>query len=173
MTDPTGPRAAAETSFVTFMELAWSRHLRLAMLLTGDRLRAEDLLQDSLVRMYERWSRLDRRSDPHAYLRRVVVNTHTSWWQRRRRESLVAEVPDRAAPAGFDADVELKRALDGLPPRQRAVVVLRLYEDLSERQTAEVLGCSVGNVKSQYARALAKLRELVREPNYEEIWSNR
>jgi RNA polymerase sigma-70 factor (sigma-E family) len=155
------------------MELAWSRHLRLAMLLTGDRLRAEDLLQESLVRMYERWSRLDRRSDLHGYLRRVVVNTHTSWWQRRRRESLVAEVPDRAAPAGFDADVELKRALDGLPPKQRAVVVLRLYEDLSERQTAEVLGCSVGNVKSQYARALTKLRMLVREPNFEESRSHR
>jgi len=162
-----------ETSFVTFMELAWSRHLRLAMLLTGDRSRAEDLLQDSLVKVYERWVRLERRGDPHAYLRRVVVNTHTSWWQRRRRENLVAEVPDRAAPAGFDADVELKRALDELPPKQRAVVVLRLYEDLSERQTANALGCSVGNVKSQYARALGKLRNLLREPDFEETRRHR
>jgi len=166
-------RDPTETSFVTFMELAWPRHLRLAMLLTGDRLRAEDLLQDSLVKMYERWGRLDRHSDLHAYLRRVVVNTHTAWWRRRRRENLMAEVPDHAAPAGFDADVELKRALDQLPPKQRAVVVLRLYEDLSERQTAEALGCSVGNVKSQYARALAKLRTLVHEPHHQESRSHR
>jgi RNA polymerase sigma-70 factor (sigma-E family) len=155
------------------MESAWSRHLRLAMLLTGDRQRAEDLLQESLVKVYERWGRLHRLGDPHAYLRRVVVNTHTSWWHRRRRENLVAEVPDRAAPPGFDADVELKRALDELPPKQRAVVVLRLYEDLSERRTAETLGCSVGNVKSQYARALAKLRKLVHEPSYQESGSHR
>jgi RNA polymerase sigma-70 factor (sigma-E family) len=148
------------------MESAWQRHLRLAMLLSGDRLRAEELLQDSLVRVYERWDKLSHNTDLHAYLRRVVVNGHTSWWQRHRRENLVADVPDRAAPAGFHADAEIKRALLELPRRQRAVVVLRLYEDLSERQTAAALGCSVGTVKSQYARALEKLRQLVREPSY-------
>ncbi len=171
--DPTRSRAAADTSFVTFMESAWQRHLRLAMLLTGDRLRAEELLQDGLVKVYLRWARLSHDTDPHAYLRRVVVNNHRSWWLRHRRESLVADVPDRAAPAGFDSDVEVKRALLALPRRQRAVVVLRLYEDLSERQTAAALGCSVGNVKSQYARALAKLRQSVREPSYQESRSHR
>lgn len=171
--DPTGPRAAADASFVTFMESAWQRHLRLAMLLTGDRLRAEELLQDGLVKVYLRWARLSHDGDPHAYLRRVVLNNHRSWWQRHRREDLVADVPDRAAPDGFDADVEVRRALMALPPRQRAVVVLRLYEDLSERRTAAVLGCSVGNVKSQYARALAKLRRSVPEPSYQESRSHR
>lgn len=151
------------------MASAWQRHLRLALLLTDDRLRAEELLQDSLVRVYERWHRLSHETDAHAYLRRAVVNGHISWWQRHRRERLVADVPDRAAPAGFDADAELKGALLALPPRQRAVVVLRLYEDLSERQTAAVLGCSVGTVKSQLARALDKLRQLVREPSFQEV----
>ncbi|GAB3985603.1 SigE family RNA polymerase sigma factor [Plantactinospora veratri] len=165
MTDRAGPLSAADTSFVAFVESAWQRHLRLALLLTGDRWQAEELLQDSLVRMYERWRKLSRHDDLHAYLRRVLTNNHTSLWRRRRRENLVADVPDRPAPAGPEADAdELRRALRALPPRQRAVVVLRHYEDLSERQVAQVLGCSVGTVKSQYSRAMAKLRSLVREP---------
>jgi RNA polymerase sigma-70 factor (sigma-E family) len=152
---------------VAFVESAWQRHVRLAMLLTGDRWQAEELLQDSLVKMYERWRKLSRRDDLHAYLRRALVNNHTSMWRRHRRENLVADVPDRAAPTGFDSDIEARRALMSLPPRQRAVAVLRLYEDLSERQIAEALGCSVGTVKSQYARALEKLRYLMREPTYQ------
>src|SRR5262249_20637885 len=151
--------------FVAFVESAWQRHLRLALLLTGHRSHAEELLQDSLVRMYERWRKLSRLDDLDAYLRRTLVNNHTSMWRRPRRESLVAEVPDRTADSTSSSDPAIGRALMALPPGQRAVVVLRLYEDLSERQTAQVLGCSVGNVKSQYARALDKLRTLVREPN--------
>ncbi|WP_406077504.1 SigE family RNA polymerase sigma factor [Micromonospora sp. NBC_00858] len=166
MTDRARPLSAADTAFAVFVESAWQRHLRLAMLLTGDRWQAEELLQDSLVKMYERWRKLSQHDDLHAYLRKVLANNHTSMWRRRRRESLVADVPERAAPAAADSDAELKRALLSLPPRQRAVVVLRLYEDLSERQAAEALGCSVGTVKSQYARALDKLRQLVREPNF-------
>lgn len=146
--------------------MAWQRHLRLAVLLTGDRSQAEELLQDSLVRMYERWRKLSRLDDLHAYLRRALVNNHTSVWRRRRRESLVADVPDRAAYTNT-ADLEMRQALLALPVGQRAVVVLRLYADLSEKQTAETLGCSVGNVKSQYARALDKLRDLAREPSSE------
>ena len=142
---------------MAFVESAWQRHLRLAMLLTGDRWQAEELLQDSLVRMYERWRKLSRYDDLDAYLRRVLANNHTSIWRRRRRENLVPDVPERAAPSGFDSDIEVRQALMSLPPRQRAVVVLRLYEDLSERQTAETPGCSVGTVKSQYARALDKM----------------
>jgi RNA polymerase sigma-70 factor (sigma-E family) len=149
---------------VAFVESAWQRHLRLALLLTGDRLRAEELLQDALVKMYERWRRLHRSPDLHAYLRRVLVNNNVSAWRLRRREAPVADLPDVAAPTPFDADPDIRAALRSLPPRQRAVVVLRLYEDLSERQTAEILGCSVGTIKSQYARALEKLRSVVREP---------
>lgn len=167
MTDRTKPLTAADTSFVAFVESAWQRHLRLAVLLTGDRSQAEELLQDSLVRMYERWRKLSRRDDLHAYLRRALVNNHTSVWRRRRRENLVAEVPDRAAGGQAGPDLEVTQALAALPAGQRAVVVLRLYEDLSERQAADALGCSLGNVKSQYARALDKLRSLVREPNLE------
>ncbi|MEV0718715.1 SigE family RNA polymerase sigma factor [Asanoa sp. NPDC050611] len=161
--------SAADASYVAFVEVAWQRHIRLAMLLTGDRWQAEELLQDSLVRMYERWRKLSRLDDLHAYLRRCLVNNHTSGWRRRRRESLVPEVPDRAAPAGggFDQDADdLRRALLALPPKQRAVVVLRHYEDLPERAVAEVLGCSVGTVKSQHSRALEKLRQLVEQPSY-------
>ncbi|MDG4823881.1 SigE family RNA polymerase sigma factor [Asanoa sp. WMMD1127] len=168
MTDHTTPLSAADASYVAFVETAWRRHIRLAMLLTGDRLRAEELLQDSLVRMYERWRKLSRLDDLHAYLRRSLVNNHTSGWRRRRRESLVADLPDRAGP-GVDLDPaadELRRALLALPPRQRAVVVLRHYEDLSERAVAELLGCSVGTVKSQHSRALEKLRQLVEQPTY-------
>jgi RNA polymerase sigma-70 factor (sigma-E family) len=161
--DRARPLSAADASFVAFVESAWQRHLRLALLLTGDRWRAEELLQDSLVRMYERWRKLSDHDDLHAYLRRALTNNHTSLWRRRRRESLVADVPETATPAGSDSDIEVKRALMALPLRQRAVVVLRLYEDLSERQTAETLGCSVGTVKSQYARALERLRHLMRE----------
>jgi RNA polymerase sigma-70 factor (sigma-E family) len=154
---------SADVAYVAFVEVAWQRHLRLALLLTGDRWQAEELLQDSLVRIYERWRRLSRTDDLHAYLRKVLVNNHTSLWRRRRRESLVAEVPDYAGPsggAGVDALV-LRDALRALPSRQRAVVVLRHYEDLPEREVARVLGCSLGTVKSQHSRALDKLRHLV------------
>ncbi|MER7893715.1 SigE family RNA polymerase sigma factor [Micromonospora sp. NPDC094482] len=168
MTDQTKPLSTADESYVAFVEVAWQRHIRLAMLLTGDRWRAEELLQDSLVKVYERWRRLSRLDDLHAYLRRALVNNHTSNWRRRRRESLVADVPDRVAPAGDlgpDA-VVVRRALMSLPAKQRAVVVLRHYEDLTEREVARVLGCSVGTVKSQNARALDKLRHLLDEPSY-------
>lgn len=165
MTDRARPLSAADTSFVAFVESAWQRHLRLAMLLTGDRWQAEELLQDSLVKMYERWRKLSQHEDLHAYLRRVLVNTRVSIWRRRRRESLVADPPDRAAAERADSDADdLRGVLMSLPPRQRAVVVLRHYEDLSERQIAQVLGCSVGTVKSQHSRALEKLRTLVRAP---------
>jgi RNA polymerase sigma-70 factor (sigma-E family) len=169
VTDQTKPLSAADESYVAFVEVAWQRHIRLAMLLTGDRWRAEELLQDSLVKVYERWRRLSRLDDLHAYLRRVLVNNHTSMWRRRRRESLVAEVPDRAVPPnGIHPEaVALRAALRSLPPRQRAVVVLRHYEDLPEREVAQVLGCSVGTVKSQNARALDKLRHLVDQPFHE------
>lgn len=168
MTDGARPLSAADAAFVAFVESAWQRHLRLAILLAGDRGQAEELLQDSLVRIYERWRTLSRHENLDAYLRRTLTNAHTSAWRRRQRESPVPEVPERGTDASAEHNTELHHALMSLPPRQRAVVVLRLYEDLSERQVAQVLGCSVGTVKSQYARALGKLRQQVRERSVEE-----
>lgn len=139
------------------------RLLRAAYLLTGDRGAAEDLLQDVLERLYIAWPRVQ---DPSAYARRSLVHASTNRWRRRsrRRETqLTSEhdvgVPDLADP-GAERD-RVVRALAHLPAGQRAVVVLRYLEDLSEAQTAEALGCSTGTVKSQTSRALARLRDLL------------
>jgi RNA polymerase sigma-70 factor (sigma-E family) len=148
---------------------------RTAYLLTGDHAVAEDLLQTALVRTAEHWHRIVG-GDPEAYLRRVMVNERTSRWRRRR---YAVEVPTStealaaasgpgwpsatAVPDAADAVVRratLVAALAQLPPRQRAVVVLRFFDDLSEAQTAEVLGCAIGTVKSQAHVALARLRSL-------------
>jgi RNA polymerase sigma-70 factor (sigma-E family) len=153
-------RESEDNAYAAFVEAAWHRHLRTATLLTGDRHRAEELLQDCLVKLYVRWRRAAT-DDPHAYLRRMLVNGHVSWWRRRRRELLTDQPPETAEHApgsGPDELDELQRALRGLPERQRAVVVLRHFEDLSEKDTAAALGCSVGTVKSQNSRAVARLR---------------
>lgn len=156
-------RTDQDTAFAAFVARSWDQHLRVARLLTGDPYRAEELLQDSLVRLYQHWRRVSRRGDPQAYLRRMLVNGNTSSWRRRRREHLVAESPERADPSAVPAEPaeELRRALLTLPPRQRAVVVLRYYADLGEREVAAVLGCSVGSVKTHNSRALARLRSLL------------
>lgn len=154
-----------DAAYVAFVEAAWQRHLRLAMLLTGDPLRAEELLQDSLVKLYERWRKLAQPDQAHAYLRRILTNGHISARGRLRRERLVAAVPERGYQADPHPDAEpLRRALLALPPRQRAIVVLRHYEDMSERDIAELLGLNVGTVKSQNARGLEKLRQAMRQP---------
>jgi RNA polymerase sigma-70 factor (sigma-E family) len=148
--------------YVAFVAANWDRYLRLARVLTGDPHRGEELLQDCLVRLYLRWRRVSRR-DPHPYLRRMLVNGNISWWRRRARERLVESPPERADPAAAERDFheELRRALLALPDRQRAVVVLRHYEDLTEREVAALLGCTVGTVKSHHARALTRLRALL------------
>jgi len=138
--------------------------LRTAYLLCGgDRLAAEDLLQDVLERMYVRWRRIH--GAPEAYARRALANAAANRWRRRARR--VRESPLEAAGAAVggpeqsvvDRD-EVVRALAALPPRMRAVLVLRYFDDLSESETAAALGCGVGTVKSQTSRALARLREL-------------
>jgi RNA polymerase sigma-70 factor (sigma-E family) len=136
------------------------RHLRVATLLTGDSHRAEELLQDCLVKLYVRWRRVSVSGDPHAYLRRMLVNGNVSWWRGRRRELLTAEAPDSADPlsAPREPHEELRRALLALPRRQWAIVVLRHFEDLTEKAVAAALGCTVGTVKSQHFRAMARLR---------------
>jgi RNA polymerase sigma-70 factor (sigma-E family) len=150
-------------SFTAFVEAAWGRHVRLALLLCGDPHRAEDLLQDCLVALYRRWGRMDTARDPHAYLRRMLVHRNVSRWRRERRETLTAQAPEVADPrAGMvEPHEQLRRALMALPTRQRAVVVLRYYLDMSERQVAEELGCTVGTVKTHHSRAMTRLRELL------------
>jgi RNA polymerase sigma-70 factor (sigma-E family) len=143
---------------------------RTAFLLTGDRGLAEDLLQSSLAKTAMRWPAVISGGDPEAYIRRVLYHEFVSGWRRRRRrpaEALTGAPPERAHPAD-ETDralqrMTLERALTRLTKAQRAVVVLRFYEDRSEAQTADLLGCSVGTVKSQTHRALARLRELAPE----------
>jgi RNA polymerase sigma-70 factor (sigma-E family) len=136
--------------------------LRVAFLLTSDRGEAEDLLQTALLKTSRHWGRLRDREAAYAYVRRVLVTTHTSWRRRRRvHEVLLDDVPESyGRPSEIEAGRALQ-ALEQLPPRMRAVVVLRWYEGLTEAETAQALGCSVGSVKSQASRGLARLRELL------------
>ena len=137
--------------------------LRTAYLLSGSRADAEDLLQTALAKTYLAWGRIRDREAVDGYVRRVMVNTQTSWWRRRRVDEhstdRVPERPGRDVTADLDLHDALWTALSGLPKRQRAMVVLRYYEDLSEAETAAVMGVSVGTVKSTTSRALLKLRE--------------
>ncbi|WP_433221023.1 SigE family RNA polymerase sigma factor [Microtetraspora malaysiensis] len=137
-----------------------------AYLLTGDSHLAEDLLQNVLVKVARHWPKLARSGNPEAYTRKALINEHISW--RRRRKS--AEYPQEDPPEqGHDPGddtlhrVALQRALARLTPRQRAVVVLRFYEDRSVEETAGLLGCSTGTVKSQTHHALGRLRSLAPE----------
>jgi RNA polymerase sigma-70 factor (sigma-E family) len=147
-------------SFAEFVRARSSRLLRTAYLLTHDWPLAEDLLQTSLVKAWGAWRRID--ADPEPYVRRILVNTYSTWWRRRwLAEQPVATVPESALDdqqSALDARDEMWRALGRLPRRQRAVLVLRYFEDLTEAQTADVLGVSVGTVKSQASKALARLR---------------
>ena len=152
--------------FETFASARWPRLVRTAYLLTGDHHEAEDLVQATLAKVFTGWSRIRRLDEPDAYVHRALINNNLSRYRRRRvMQFLTPVLPDRASPesayggiSGIEAKSELIRALTQLPPRQRAVVVLRYWDDLSEQQTAEALGCSVGNVKSQASRGLSKLR---------------
>ena len=136
--------------------------LRFAYLLTGDHALAEDLLQNSLIKVYLSWDRIRDRAALEAYTRTVMTRAQMSWWRRpARREQLGVEPAERAARDDHNVDErdQVWRLLATLGPRQRAVLVLRFYEDLSEAEIARVLGCSAGTVKSQLSRGLARLRE--------------
>ena len=136
--------------------------LRTAYLLTGNRADAEDLVQSALAKTYLAWDRIEDRGALDGYVRRAMVNTHISWWRRRRVEEYPTdEVPDQAVadhPVSSDIQEALRRAVDRLPQRMRAAVTLRFYEDMTEPEIAEVLGVSLGTVKSTVSRAVAKLR---------------
>ncbi|MBE1485196.1 SigE family RNA polymerase sigma factor [Plantactinospora soyae] len=150
------------TEFVTSRTPAL---MRVAYLLTGDRHAAEDLLQSALARTITKWPTL-RNADPEGYVRTVMYREQVSWWRRLRRyrEIRLTEAdegidPDRSG--GTDVRLAMRAALRRLPPAQRAVVVLRYYEDLTETQVAEMLGCSVGTVRSRTHRAIARLRRML------------
>jgi RNA polymerase sigma-70 factor (sigma-E family) len=157
-------RARDEAAFEAFVAARSHDLLRTAVLLTGDRGHAEDLLQTALVKAYRRWHRIEG-TDPYPYVRRTLVTTAASWRRLRATQEIVSlPAHDTATPDATDAIAERDRmatALGTLPPRMRAVLVLRYTEDLSEAATAELLGCSVHTVRSQTVRGLARLRTVL------------
>ena len=153
-------RGSPPEGFVDFVAARGPALHRTAVLLTRHQASAEDLVQTALAKAWRAWGRID--GDREAYVRRIIVNEFASGWRRRwRGEVPTAELPE-PAQAGHDESVAVRAvliaALATLPPRQRAVVVLRFFHDCTEAQTAEALGVSVGTVKSQTAKALASLR---------------
>jgi RNA polymerase sigma-70 factor (sigma-E family) len=150
---------------LAFREYVTSRNgslLRMALLLTRNRADAEDLVQAALAKTFQAWDRIREPGAVDGYVRRAIVNTHISWWRRRRVEEYPTdEIPDQPVldHAG-DSELRdaLRRAIERLPRRMRAAVVLRYYEDMSEAEIADVLGVSLGTVKSTVSRAVAKLR---------------
>jgi RNA polymerase sigma-70 factor (sigma-E family) len=131
-------------------------------MLTGNRADAEDLVQAALAKTYRAWSKINDHAALDAYVRRAMVNTHISWWRRRRLEEFPTdELPDQAvADHARDSDMAevVRRALDRLPQRMRTAVMLRYFEDMTEPEIAAALGISLGTVKSTVSRAVAKLR---------------
>ncbi|ASW56918.1 SigE family RNA polymerase sigma factor [Plantactinospora sp. KBS50] len=160
----------ADDGFREFVEVRYADLLRTAYLLTGSRHAAEDLVQSALIRAMRRWSRVE---EPMAYLRQIMVNERVNLWRRLSSREFLAGVTGswrlRDAPArDLAEDVaqrdEVLAALRGLPPRMRAVLVLRYWNDLSEAQIASTLNCSAGSVKSQLSRGLARLRRALSQP---------
>jgi RNA polymerase sigma-70 factor (sigma-E family) len=167
-----------DADFSAYMAARQPALLRTAYLLTGDRHGAEDLVQQTLAKLYVAWSKVQAQESIDGYARRIMINEHNSLWRRawKRREVVTETIPERGPEGGPDRSGGYPGAQDGpayddgtrsalwafvqtLPRKQRAVVVLRYYEELSEAETADVLGISVGTVKSQASRALAALRE--------------
>ena len=151
----------ARQDFAEFVAGRSAELLRLAYVLTGDQHAAEDLLQSALTKAAARWGRIH--SAPEGYVRQIMYREQVSWWRRRARRpvTVAAPVPDQPAPDPMvmvEARLALRGALLALPPGKRAMLVLRYLEDLSEAQVADMLGCSVGTVRSQTHKALAQLR---------------
>ena len=153
-------RDTAPGGFEEFVAARRTALLRSAYLLTGDHEDAEDLVQVTLVKAVPRWRRIADHPEP--YVRRILARESISRWRRRRwREVATDRLPEQIDPAADRDDSVLREALGRLAPRQRAVIVLRYYEDLTERQTADVLGIAAGTVKSQARDGLARLRVLL------------
>jgi RNA polymerase sigma-70 factor (sigma-E family) len=155
---------AGAEGFAQFVEARQRALQRTAWLLTGDWALAEDLVQTALARSWPRWEQIRRRDEPEVYVRRAMVNIWAGWRRRRwRAEHPSGAVPDRPAAGDLAAEATawaaVRGALGSLSDRQRAVLVLRVFDDLSEAHVAQVLGCAIGTVKSTMARAVAILRE--------------
>lgn len=160
-----------DQGFAAYVRDRGGHHLRVAVLLTADWHAAEDLVQASLVKLYRAWPKLQPDGNPDAYLRRIMVNTHRSWWRARwRRETPAGELPETVIGDFADGQVlsaQVRLALQALPPRQRAVLVLRYFADRPEAEVADLLGCSAGTVKTHARRGLQALREILGEDHYE------
>ena len=156
------PAASRDPDFRDYVQTRRQSLLRTAYLLTGNLADAEDLVQSALAKTYLAWDRIEDRGALDGYVRRAIINTHISSWRRRRlQEYPTDELPDQAVAdhaTSSDLQETLRRAVDRLPRRMRAVVMLRYYEDMTEAEVAEALGVSLGTVKSTVARAVAKLR---------------
>ena len=159
-------RPTDDDEFTDFVRDHGGALLRTASLLTGDRARGEDLTQTALARAYAHWDKVRAADDPVPYVRRLLVNSHLSWLRRlTNTEQVIESIPDR----GDDADLqarhaqadELRTALRQLSPRVRTAVVLRYFDDLSEAETARLMGCSAKTVNNSVGRGLAVLRELL------------
>jgi len=164
-------RAADDADFSAFVAASARRLLRGAYLITGDLAEAEDLLQTALERAYRRWPSIRQKDVPEAYVRKIIVTSAIDAARRRKFSSAPLEdeqlpgLPDPAVE-GVPGRTALLSCVRELPPGQRAVLVLRYFDDLTESEAARVLGCSVGSVKSQHARAIARLRQLIpRQPD--------
>jgi RNA polymerase sigma-70 factor (sigma-E family) len=158
------PRAARDADFAAYLQARQASVLRTAYLLTGDRHTAEDLVQTAFAKLYLSWDRVRDQGSMDGYLRRILVNENNSLWRRgwKKREHATDELPEPVPHVDQHDDGRsgaLWDLVQTLPKKARAVLVLRYYEELSEAETAEVLGISVGTVKSQTSRALAALRE--------------
>lgn len=158
--------ARDRAAFAEFVAARSGALHRAAYLMVGDVGLAQDLVQESLTKTYVAWPRLRNPHAAEAYTRKVITTTAITWFRKLswNAERVTATVPETAADGhadGLVARQALLAALAKLPPRQRAVIVLRYYEDLSERQTAELLGCAVGTVKSQASAGLVRLRDLM------------
>lgn len=162
------PSEVHVVGFEAFVAARGAALVRFAVLLTGDNHRAEDLVQEALAKAYLRWGRIRRVDDPEVYVRRLVLNGSRSWWRRKaNREVPVDRAPDAAAPGDLSGESaardELWRLVAGLPLKQRAVVVLRYYEDLDDATIAQVLECSQTTVRTHAMRALTNLRGRIEE----------
>jgi RNA polymerase sigma-70 factor (sigma-E family) len=156
--------SAEATGFAEFVVSRERALQRTAWLLTGDWALAQDLVQTALVRSWPRWERIRRRENPEIYVRKVMVNTWLTWTRRKwRGEQAFAYVPDDVAPGDLATEtairVAVKQALKRLTQRQRAVLVMRVFDDMSEADVARALSLAVGTVKSTTAQALARLRQ--------------
>ena len=155
-------RASGRESFEAWARARQQTMVRNAYLLTGDFQRAEDLVQEALIRAAERWDLLEG-GNPDAWVRTVVYRQHVSWWRRNGRESAVEQVPETSSHAQGDSSLLLAAAFARLTPGQRAVMVLRFVEDRSVAETAAALGVTEGTVKKQTALAVDRLRALAPE----------